>query len=96
MTVQFTCDCCGTIAAIPEYEEGVTAPPKGWRKIHTLIKDYDESMEYSAHHGECLHSCADCNSNMSVSEHLEAEFESRKHDMDQGGDRREWRPAVDE
>ncbi len=76
MTMQFKCDCCGQVAAVPP-----NAPPKGWRVISTRIEEHDGGGRYRTNVSEVLHSCADCNTQMSLDEHLEAEYETRKNHM---------------
>ena len=88
MTMQFKCNCCGQVAAIPQLGPGGSAsdlepnaPPKGWRVIYTRIEEHDGDGRYRTNVSEVLHSCADCNTHMSLDEHLEAEYEARKKDM---------------
>lgn len=89
MTMQFKCNSCGESTDVPQTgaDGGAgcvepSSPPKGWRTIWTVIEQAtsgDGGATSST--GDVLHSCPDCNAQMSVDEHHEAEFEARKQRM---------------
>jgi hypothetical protein len=88
VTMKFECNSCGQIADVPQTGPADSAsctepsqPPAGWREIFTTINEHDEDGNIQTSAGEVLHSCADCNAQMSVDEHHEAEFEGRKRGM---------------
>ena len=88
MTMQFKCDCCGHVEDVPNRGAPDSASvsndgdvPDAWRTIFTVIEVHGPDGSITMYTGHVAHSCADCNSHMLPSEHLEAEEESRLRQM---------------
>jgi len=86
--MSFKCDACGKVADVPQFgaADGASVSndgsvPKNWRTIFTVIESHDGKGGMSTTTSELLHSCDDCNANMTEDEHADAEFESRKFAM---------------
>ena len=78
MAVKFICDCCGREIQVEDVEDEVIRPPKGWRKIRTVIADYlDDRGHFNDYESEYAHSCENCNVHMTTDEHIEAEVTAR-------------------
>lgn len=80
----YKCDCCGQVAAIHQRGPSDSAsciepsdPPNGWRAIYTMIEEHDGEGGVTRSAGEVLYSCFDCNAQMTVDEHHEAEHDNR-------------------
>lgn len=89
--MQYKCDCCGAVAEIhqlgPEPAGCIepTEPRGGWRAIYTVIEEYDDEGAITPTPGPVLYSCPDCNAQMTVDEHHEAELYNRNKAMWQPG-----------
>lgn len=80
---QVKCDACGKVEDTPESRDLSTGavPPKGWRSISTTIVEHGGDGVMLTSEGNELLSCDDCNAQMSVDEHHEAEFLQRQNTM---------------
>lgn len=80
---QVKCDACGKVQDTPDSRDLSTGavPPKGWRSISTTITEHDGKGTMETSEGDELLSCDDCNAQMSVDEHHEAELLWRQKTM---------------
>lgn len=90
MAMYFKCDCCGSHTPVDQWGAESEAcvsndgsPPNGFRTIYTVIEEHDGQGGTVTITSELAHSCAECNANMSMQEHIEAEFLGRKRAMGQ-------------